>query len=66
MVEHWSEALIDAGILKSAALDPWDHPYQYRLEFVDGGEAQPVVSCVGRDGVPDTEDDLPRRTSFGP
>jgi hypothetical protein len=63
---RWSEVLVEARLLERSPLDPWDRPYQYRLEVVDGGETQPVVSCMGRDGVAGTEDDLlPRRTSFG-
>ena len=63
---RWSEVLVEAQMIERSPLDPWGHPYQYRLEPTDGGEAQPVVTCLGRDGVRDTEDDLPRRTSFAP
>lgn len=62
--DRWSEVLVAARILEQSPLDPWDHPYQYRLEVTDGGEAQPVVTSLGRDGAADTDDDLPPRTSF--
>ncbi len=62
--DRWSEVLVAAQILKQFPLDPWDRPYQYRLEATDGGEGQPVVTSLGRDGVADTDDDLPSRTSL--
>jgi hypothetical protein len=52
--------LVAAQILEKTPVDPWDQPYEFRLEAIDGGEAQPVVTSVGRDGVAGTDDDLPR------
>ena len=43
--------------LDSETLDPWNHPYQYRLP----GKHNPDrydVSSLGPDGLPDTEDDI--------
>lgn len=59
----WTQALIDAQLLAHEPLDPWDHPYEYRLPALDGGDARPIVTSVGRDGEPGTDDDLPRPTS---
>ncbi|MDP1827615.1 MAG: type II secretion system protein GspG [Archangium sp.] len=60
----WAQALVEAQILAHEPLDPWDHPYQYRLASPDGGAARPVVTSAGRDGEPGTDDDLPRPTSM--
>jgi general secretion pathway protein G len=57
--ESWCEELVAAQILERCPLDSWDHPYQYRLEAADGGDPQPVVTCLGKDGLDGTEDDLP-------
>ncbi len=60
----WSEALLKKGILEREPLDPWDHPYLYRLEVADGGEFVPRVTSMGPDGVAETEDDLLSLTSL--
>ncbi len=54
----WSEALVTKRFLEREPFDPWENPYRYRLESTDGGEVEPRVTSVGRDGVADTDDDL--------
>lgn len=54
----WSEALVTKRFLEREPLDPWDNPYRYRLESTDGGEGEPRITSVGRDGAADTDDDL--------
>lgn len=54
----WAEQLVDAGILASEPLDPWDHPYEFALESTDGGELVPRLTSVGRDGEAGTDDDI--------
>jgi general secretion pathway protein G len=47
------QALVSAGIVDKAPRDPWQNPYRYSL---DGN--QPVVTSMGADGLPGTEDDV--------
>lgn len=56
--ERWAEALVTKRLLEREPMDPWDHPYRYRLDSTDGGELEPRVTSIGRDGVAGTEDDL--------
>lgn len=51
------ESLVSKQLLERAPLDPWEHPYRYRLLPVDGGEPEPCITSAGRDGEPDTDDD---------
>jgi len=41
------------GYLKSRPLDPWGHPYVYRISAT-----QVEVRSTGADGIPDTSDDI--------
>jgi general secretion pathway protein G len=47
------QALVFASIVDKHPRDPWQNPYRYSL---DGD--QPVVTSMGSDGLPGTEDDL--------
>lgn len=40
----------------AAPVDPWGHPYEYRLPGVD--DTEPLVFSVGPDGVVDSDDDV--------
>lgn len=49
--QHWR------AMLESETLDPWNHPYQYRIP----GKHNPDrydISSMGPDGLPDTDDDI--------
>ena len=61
--ESWMRALIDARLLASEPLDPWDRPYRYRFGAPD---AQPVLTSLGRDGEFGTGDDILERKPEGP
>jgi hypothetical protein len=56
----WVEALVAAGILERTPLDPWDRPYEYRREALGDGGVRARVSSLGRDGAPNTADDIAR------
>jgi len=48
---HWKR------ILDTVPIDAWGNRYRYRLASREGKEVPEFYSC-GKDGVPDTEDDL--------
>jgi general secretion pathway protein G len=50
------EALVGASLLPEPPRDPWGKPYRYR-QPAQGGGAYELYSS-GRDGAPDTKDDI--------
>lgn len=56
-VDEYNQMMTDAGTPPTSFLDPWKNPYVYQPPARRG--EQPKLFSMGRDGMPNTSDDVP-------